>query len=175
MTTHGVDLSGIVLATGAHDSPEDGYCLMEAVTWIQGRVRVATDTNSWRWELGPGTEWTDQPACVSEVLAEFGRQLNDLLPDEQRQQLVPLIPLLLGTAGDGKDETRRYLALDWLIRNWLPTWLDLVPACREDASALRALGRIADVAAAKRAALVVGEARGKARAARAAAGDAARA
>ncbi|MGH3828685.1 MAG: hypothetical protein ACRDQX_16170, partial [Pseudonocardiaceae bacterium] len=88
-------LNLIVLKRGAHSSPEQGVCLMEAVAYVRGLPH------------------TDTPSCVSPVLSAFGRRLNDVLPEDRRQELVPFIPLLPGTTGDGHDETRGYLALDW--------------------------------------------------------------
>jgi hypothetical protein len=148
-------LVGLTLANGGHNSPDEGLCLLEAVAYVAGEPH------------------TDHPACVSGVLGTFGRNLNDVLPDDLRQQLVPLIPDLPGTAGDGHDEQRGYMALDWLIRTWLPAWLDLSPACREDAARLRELGRIVDLVSAERAGPVVRQAKGTADAAWAAAGAAA--
>jgi hypothetical protein len=155
MTTPTIDaekLTGITLKKGGHASPEAGMCLMEAVAYVRG--------------IGH----TDHPACVAPLLGEMGRTLNDILPDALRQQLVPLIPDLPGTADDGHDEERSYMALDWLIRVYLPTWLELSPACREDAAKVRELGRIIDMASAERAGPVVEQARktAHARAARAA-------
>lgn len=162
-------LGGITLAKGGHHNPSDGLCLLEAAAYVAGERH------------------TDHPDCVSRVLGTFGRHLNDVLPDDTRQQLVPLIPLLPGTAGDGLDERRSFMTLDWLIRMWLPTWLELSPACRDAAARVRELGRIVDMVSAERAGPVVRAAREEARAAgaaawaaagaaaRAAAGDAARA
>src|SRR5258708_6555168 len=129
-----------------------------------------------------GHEHSDHPPCVSEVLGTYGRALNYVLPDGPRQQLRPLIPPLPGTAGDGKDETRSYIALDWLIRTYTPAWLDLA-GLGEEAAALQDLRRVTDLAAARAAGPVVRQARDKADAAGAAAwaaawaaaGDAARA
>ena len=149
-----VDIQGIVLQKGGHETPDDGLCLMEAVAFVRGIPH------------------TDRPPCVSPVLGDFGRNLNDVLPDDTRQLLVPLIPVLPGTAGDGFDEQRGYMALDWLVRVWLPAWLDLVPSCAADAAALRSLGQIVDLASAERAGPVV---EGSRRRRSAAAGDAARA
>ncbi len=145
------------LDKGGHDTPTDGLCFMEAVAYVRG------------------VPHTDHPSCVAPVLGAFGRGLNDILPDDLRQELIPLIPLIPGTADDGRDETRSYLALDWLIRTWLPTWLDLVPACRDDATALRGLGRIVDMVSACAAGPVVRIGQEHATAAGDAAGDAARA
>jgi hypothetical protein len=151
--TH-IDLDTMVLAKGGHDTRLDGVCLLEAVAWQAGE------------------DHTDRPVCVSPVLAAFGRSLNDVLPDAKRQELVPLVPLLPGTAGDGHDETRGYMALDWLIRGWTPAWFSLA-GLTADAQALRDLRRIVDMAAAKSAAPVVQQASQKAFAAGDGPGDAA--
>jgi hypothetical protein len=123
-----IDLGTLTLARGSHRARSEGVCLLEAVAWFAGE------------------EHTAHPACVSPVLAAFGRSLNDILPAAERQELVPLIPLLPGTARDGHDETRGYLALDWLIRTYTPAWLDLAGLTGE-AQALRDLRRIVDQAA----------------------------
>jgi hypothetical protein len=148
------DLSTITLAVGDHDDLDGGMCLMEAVAWFAGEP------------------WSDHPACTSPVLGSFGRSLNDALPDDKRQQLVPLVPSLVGTAGDGLDETRSYMALDWLIRTYTPAWLDLAGLTVE-AQALRDLSRIVDVVSAKAAGPVVRAGREKADAVWDAAGAAA--
>lgn len=125
------------LSVGGHASRDQGTCLLEWQAWLAGE------------------EHSDHPACVSPVLGAFGRRINDVLPDELRQQLKISGRDALGTAGDGRDETRSYMALDWLIRTWLPAWLDLVPACCEDAATLRDLGRVVDLVSAERAGPVV--------------------
>jgi hypothetical protein len=130
-------LAGIVLRKGLHKTPEEGMCLMEVVAYVTGE------------------EHTDRPACVAKLLGEMGRILNDTLPDDLRQLLIPVIPGLPGTAGDGLDLERSYRALDWLIRVCLPAWLDLSPACREVAEELRRVDRIVDTASAERAVPVV--------------------
>jgi len=153
-----IDLNLITLDTGAHKTREDGVCLLEAVAWLAGEPH------------------TDNPTCASPILGAYGRSLNDVLPDDKRQELKPYAPLMLGTAGDGHDETRGYLALDWLIRTYTPAWLDVAGLATE-AQALRGLRRIVDMSAARSAGPVVSEARVKATAAwdaaRAAAWDAA--
>ncbi|WP_217585288.1 hypothetical protein, partial [Microbacterium sp. GbtcB4] len=61
----------------------------------------------------------------------------------QRQEPVPLIPPIIGTRDDGPGERRSYLALDWLIRTHLPTFLALsLPA---EAPRVRALAPIIDM------------------------------
>ena len=155
--------ANITLAKGSHPPGQDcgnpQRCLFEWYNWITRQRQ--TD---------------DRPPGVSSVLHTFGMRLNDCLPDDRRQQLVRFLPngadRLAGTEGDGKDEIRGYLALDWLIRTYAPAWLDLAGLTAE-ATALRDLRRIADLVAAQSAGPVVREASAKADAARNAAWDAA--
>nr|MDT0658072.1 hypothetical protein [Micromonospora sp. DSM 115978] len=149
-----LDLTTLTLDKGAHNNRDDGVCLLEAVAW---------------WA---GEEHDDAPACVSPILAAYGRSLNDVLPDGRRQELRQFIPQMPGTRDD-LDETRGYLALDWLVRTYTPAWLDLAGLTVE-AAALRDLRRIVDLAAAQAAGPVVRSGAESARAARAAARDAAR-
>ena len=161
MTT---DLATITLAKGSHPAPPDDCdnperCLFEAYNWI---VRQ---------------RHTDgRPPGVSPVLHTFGMRLNDILPDDRRQELKRFLPngadRLAGTESDGKDETRGYIAFDWLIRTCTPMWLDLAGLSAE-AAALRDLRRIADLVAAQSAGPVARDASSKAAAALDAAGAAA--
>jgi len=155
-----IDLDALVLAKGSHDDREQGVCLMEAVAWFAGQ------------------EHTDHPPCVSPVLAAFGRSWNDALPDDQRHILKPFIPLLPGTAGDGHELARSYLAVDWLAREHAPAFLALTPALIPHADALRALSPLRDARAVQAAKPALAAAQDAARdaaraAAWAAAGDAA--
>ncbi|HET8684134.1 MAG TPA: hypothetical protein VFM54_20010, partial [Micromonosporaceae bacterium] len=156
MTTATVpDLATLHLEKGAHGTRADGVCVMEAVAWYAGERH------------------SDAPACVCSVLRTFGAELNDVLSDQRRQELRPLIPRLVGTAGDGQAEARSYMALDWLIRTYTPVWLELAGLAAE-AQALRDLRRIVDLVAAQAAGPVVRDAGTKAAAAWDAAWDAAR-
>jgi len=122
-------LDELTLDDGAHHDATPGQrCLLEATAYLAGEPR------------------SDHPACVSPVLGAFGRGLNDAWDDVQRQKLVRFIPRLLGTADDGQDEARSYLALDWLLRTHTPAWLDLAGHMAE-AAALREHRRIVDMAA----------------------------
>jgi hypothetical protein len=148
--------SPVTLAKGSHDydgTDDCPRCLFEAYNWITRQ------------------EFTDNcPPGVSPVLHTFGMQLNDCLPDKPRQALTRYLPNgtdpLAGTAGDGRDETRGYMALDWLIRTHLLRFLELVPALSVHAASVRMLPRISDMKSAEAAGVIV-------RAAGAAAGDAA--
>lgn len=115
----------IYLTRGAHEAPSDGLCLLEAVSnYFNG-------------------EHTDDPRCVSPLLASFGRRLNDYLPDDLRQRLVPFVPRMINTNDDGLDVARSFLVLDWLVRTLLPNRLDKAGR-HEDADYLRSLHQITD-------------------------------
>ena len=90
---------------GAHASPEDGRCAMEWVSYLAGEPHG------------------DEPKCVSTVLRAFCTSLNDSLQDGPRQRLRPYLTRTIGTTGDGLDEARAWMAMDWLIRVYTPTWL----------------------------------------------------
>jgi hypothetical protein len=49
-----------------------------------------------------GEKWSDHPACTHPLLAQVARRVNDLIGDEGRQQLVSLIPLVVGRRGDDR-------------------------------------------------------------------------
>ena len=144
----------ITLDRSAHSTFESGHCATEVVAWLAGEGH------------------TDAPKCASPVLRRFVIGLNDRWDDTQRQKLAPLLPRMVGTAGDGKDERRSFLALDWLIRTYTPAFLDLAGLTAE-AQELRQLRRIVDLVAAKEAGPVVRTANAKAAAAWDAAGAAA--
>jgi hypothetical protein len=94
-----------MLANGTHSTPDDGRCAMEWVSHLAGEPH------------------SDEPRCVSPVLRIFCATLNDALDDDRRQGLRPYLTRTIGTADDGLDEARSWLALDWLIRTYAPTWL----------------------------------------------------
>lgn len=77
------------LTVGTSDHPKDGACLMSVVSWL-----VYGDLS-------------DQPACVSEVVAELARSVNDLLPDYRRQALKSYIPRLIDTNDEDSTERAR--------------------------------------------------------------------
>jgi hypothetical protein len=122
-----IDITRIpeTLFSGSHEDHE-AMCVMEAVAYVAGEA------------------WSDQPRCASPVATLLAVGLNDAIGDDawRTELLKPLVPKLIGTR-DGKDLQRSYLALDWLVRVYLPTWCDLVPALKVRAVALRDLPPIA--------------------------------
>ena len=158
------------LASGAHEQRDGAMCAMEAAAYIANEP------------------WSDHPQCVSPVIAAFMRSWNDGLPDADRTRLLlPLIPDTIGTrTTDADEETRAWMATDWLVRVHTPAWLRLAGLTKH-AQALESLARIADATLAKAAHPTIAAARAAAWAAagaaagaaawavaRAAAGDAAR-
>jgi hypothetical protein len=140
-----------LLSSGSHKSADDGRCAMEWVAYLAGEKH------------------SDQPVCVSPMLKEFCIRLNDALPDDQRQRMRPYLARTIGTAGDRLDESRRWLCADWLIREYTPTFLELVPSLKARADALRVLPPVLAAEDVKRAMVDLSAARSEASAARAAA------
>jgi hypothetical protein len=70
-----------------------------------------------------GEPHSDEPACVSPVIRAFCVALNDGLDDEPRQRLRLYLARTIGTADDGLDQRRAWMAMDWLVREYTPTWL----------------------------------------------------
>jgi hypothetical protein len=104
------------LSYGTHPTPNEGRCAMEWVSHLAGESH------------------SDQPACVSPVLRAYCASLNDSLDNGPRQLLRPYLARTIGTADDGLDEARSWMALDWLIRTYAPTWLaaaDLTASAHE--------------------------------------------
>ena len=114
------------LAYGTHATPEDGRCAMEWVSYLAGEPH------------------SDDPACISPVLRAFCMTLNDSLEDAPRQRLRPYLARTIGTSGDGFDEVRSWMAMDWLIRTYASTWLGLA-GLAESAQRMALLEPITDV------------------------------
>jgi hypothetical protein len=114
------------LSYGTHATPEDGRCAMEWVSHLAGEPH------------------SDEPACVSPVLRAFCTSLNDGLEDIPRQRLRLYLPRTIGTSHDGLDERRAWMAMDWLIRVYAPTWLSLA-GLTSPSERLRSLGVVSGV------------------------------
>jgi hypothetical protein len=108
------------LAHGTHATPEEGRCAMEWVSHLAGEPH------------------SDAPSCVSPVLRALCVTLNDGLPDRPRQRLRPYLARTIGTAGDGLDGARAWMAMDWLIGTYAPAWLELIGLGDEAAGLTRA-------------------------------------
>lgn len=149
-----LDLDTLTLERGSHH-PNGRFCVMEAVAYVAGEP------------------WSDAPECCSPVIGAFLRRWNDDLDDAGRQILKPYVPRLVGTRGsDATEQTRSWLAADWLVRECTPVWLDAA-GLTEEAAALRSLPQLQYPVDLDRAMPAIQAARDKADAARAAARDAA--
>ncbi|MGH3099299.1 MAG: hypothetical protein ACRDMV_25240 [Streptosporangiales bacterium] len=100
-----------ILSRGVHKTPKDGACLMEYASLLAGE------------------DWSDHPPCIHPVLAEMARTVNDRLDDDQRQNLLPLVPRLIGTAGG--DWVLSVRLAVWCARRVLHLTGDARPACEE--------------------------------------------
>lgn len=82
------ELSIFRLSGGSHKNAEDGVCAMEAVAWLEGLPH------------------SDRPKCTCPVIAAYVRNLNDYMSDDDRQQLVPYLPRLVGTVSKDHERER---------------------------------------------------------------------
>ena len=152
-----IDLDAISLRAGGHQSPDDGFCVMELTSFLAHEP------------------WSDAPQCASPVIAAFLRSWNDSVSDDFRQRLKPYAARVIGTRTTDADETTRaWLATDWMVRTMAPAWLELAGLSAQ-AAELRALQPLTTAAIALSVREILSRVRTDAAAARAAAGDAARA
>jgi hypothetical protein len=119
-------MTDYTLSCGTHASPEEGRCAMEWVSYLAGEPHG------------------DEPACVSPVLRAFCTSLNDGLEDIPRQRLRLYLPRMIGTSGDGLDNRRGWMAMDWLIRAHTSTWLEAA-GLADAGERLRSLGVVSGV------------------------------
>ena len=125
------------LRVGAHDEPTESlvpnqgdwqWCMMEAAAWIADEA------------------WSDDPANVSPVIAQLCKALNDTFTDTERQELVAYLVAapagVIDTVSAPDEAERQYLSTNWLIRTYLPAWLD-VAGLTDEADVLQALPAIA--------------------------------
>ncbi len=80
---------GFALRKGAGGGdPRDGMCYMETVAFIAGE------------------KVTDRPGCACPALTTYGITLNDCMPDDVRQQLIPLAWATAGTRSPEHEQER---------------------------------------------------------------------
>jgi hypothetical protein len=71
-----------MLSQGKHRNPRKGACFMEMASFLAGE------------------RWSDHPSCTHPLLASLARLVNDNTSDEGRQELVLLIPSVIGLTSD---------------------------------------------------------------------------
>jgi hypothetical protein len=80
MTRSGLRVPELIpeLSRGKHRNPRKGACFMEMVSYLAGE------------------KWSDHPACTHPLLAALARLVNDHTSDPGRQNLVDLVPSVIG-------------------------------------------------------------------------------
>jgi hypothetical protein len=63
-----------------------------------------------------GERWSDHPRCAHPVLAAAARRVNDLTSKHELPRLVPLVPLVIGTADPDPGHATRLarFCLEWV-------------------------------------------------------------
>lgn len=95
-------MKDIKLSVGLHRTPEDGICAMEFVAWLEGLPH------------------SDKPECACPVIGAYVRALNDSLPEEERQELIPYLPRLVGTVSPEHEQERAEYLLQQAYITWVP-------------------------------------------------------
>lgn len=162
------DIDTITLSQGTYFKESGGYC---AVEWAN---KAASCIPELREKYG-AEGLTDDHTSISRVIRSFVIRWNDSLPDEDRTRLLkPFVLKILGTNTTPEDEeTRAWMATDWLCRVHAPAWLRLAGLTKE-AEALEATARIVDAVTAQAAQPALNQARSSSAIARDDAGAAAR-
>ena len=92
------------LSAGRHRNPRRGACFMEFASYLAGE------------------RWSDHPACTDRTLAALARGVNDLVADDRRDELVTLIPRVVGLRGDERPRAARRPARRRSSRCRSPAW-----------------------------------------------------
>ncbi len=71
-----------ILSAGRHRNARRGACFMEFASYLAGE------------------RWSDHPQCTHPQVASLARDVNDLVSDEHRNDLAPLIHRVVGLRSD---------------------------------------------------------------------------
>jgi hypothetical protein len=91
-----------IIKAGSHKTPSEGSCTMEIACLVAGF--------GWRQIYSEN----DLPECMSRVIGAYVIQLNDAMPDDQRQRLMAFVPRLTTTRGTVAEEQAR---AEYLVMN----------------------------------------------------------
>ena len=130
------------LRRGKHGSPEQGMCAMELVAFLAGEKH------------------SDQPRCVSPVIGDFVRSINDRMNDGERNRILrPVLHHVMGTRTASEDDRQRgFMCADWAVRVSVSILLRAVKF-EEQAVQLESVAPIVDRESANKARLVAIEVR----------------
>jgi hypothetical protein len=113
------------LSPGAHETPDEGRCVMEWAAWIAGEPH------------------SDQPVCVD----SGRRRVPAVMERCARRRDAPAAAAVRGPRDrdrdDGRSLERSFMCFDWLVRVHTPAWLELAGLAGH-ANALRGLPPIID-------------------------------
>ncbi|MGB3500186.1 MAG: hypothetical protein WBA44_01065 [Mesorhizobium sp.] len=93
------------LTPGKHTSPEDGMCAMEVVAFLAG---------------GPHS---DHPRCACPIVSGYVRHVNDNMPDDHRQRLLPYLPRLVDSVSEDHEQARHEYFAWQAVRVFAPAAL----------------------------------------------------
>ena len=99
------EVEKLTLSKGAHESLNQGLCIMEMVSYLANEP------------------WSDHPQCSCVALTAYAISLNDRGDDEMRAKLKALAPRLIGTRDDHSKARANFLVLQ-LITTLLPILTD---------------------------------------------------
>jgi predicted nuclease with RNAse H fold len=144
-----IDLAGLTLSKGAHETADDECCVMEAVAIAACAVKDARPAATWREALDRFRDCkTDHPADACPVIGSVMRSLNDWMTNAERVALLPYTLRLIGTRGAQAVTVRRaFVAADVAVREFAPIAL-AARGFADEAATLRALPEIKDRASA---------------------------
>jgi hypothetical protein len=133
------DLDKVVLLGGGHGDVYHGECC-----FVEAANVAAACIPELREKYGAAPFMADHPS-ISPVIRGFSISWNDGMNEEDRNRILkPRITQILGTKTTQADEeTRAWMALDWLARVHTPAWLRLAGLTKE-AQALEGTARIVD-------------------------------
>ncbi|HET8605194.1 MAG TPA: hypothetical protein VFM09_14795 [Marmoricola sp.] len=70
-----------ILSRGRHRQMRKGACFMELASYLAGE------------------KWSDHPKCTHPLLGALARMVNDHIGDDVRQELIPVVPSVIGLQG----------------------------------------------------------------------------
>lgn len=108
------------LRRGHGNDPGNGACAMDAINWlVHGKHG-------------------DQPECACPVVGRYVIGLNDAMPDDQRQRLLPYLHRIAGSRSPAHEQVRAEILARGAVRVLAPLALDAAGLTAE-AARLRAL------------------------------------
>lgn len=108
------------LRRGHSDDPADGACAMDAINWLVHQRHG------------------DQPECACPVIGAYVIRLNDAMPDDQRQRLLPYLSRIAGSRSKAHEQARAEVLARGAVRVLAPIALDAA-GLHGEAERLRAL------------------------------------